>query len=300
MKRLTTIPLMAALLLITSCNNGQESPLQDSTVQINLTSLDRYPQNMQLTYGLYPKNGNSAVSRSAGTEIRTLPFPAGTSPVIDIPLNGTETYDIILWLQPEDCKAFNTEDLKSVSIDYSKFKGTEDIWYAVLDDVSSRNGTPLKIDLHSPFTQVSVLTSPEDAEAAARCGLDVDSIRSEVVFNQCPDVFHPFSGTVSYSGNTKSLNIPSFHSPDSTFTTEKGSYRYLSTVRFFSEKKQTASFNVMLHAGGFDPISVPMYNVPVERESCINILGEYLTADVTFNITIEPGFEGEENVSNNQ
>lgn len=300
MKRLTTIPLMAALLFITSCNNEQESTLQDSTVQINLTSLDRYPQNMLLTYGLYPKNGNNAVSRSAYTEIRTLPLPTGTNPVIDIPLTGTDTYDIILWIQPEDCKAFNTDDLKSVTIDYSKFKGTEEIWYTVLDDVNSRSGTPLKIELHSPFTQVSVLTSSGDAEAAARCGLDVDSIRSEIIFNERPDVFHPFSGTVSYSGDTKSLKVPSFHSPDSMFTTEKGSYRYLSTARFFSEKKQTTSFNVMLHTGNFDPISVPMYNVPVERGSCINILGEYLTADVTFNITIEPGFEGEKNISNNQ
>ncbi len=300
MKRLTTIPLMAVLLLITSCHNEQENPLQDNTVQINLTSLDGQSQNMQLTYGLYPKNGNSAVSRSAGTEIRTLPFPAGTSPIIDIPLTGADTYDIILWIQPEDCKAFNTDDLKSVTIDYSKLKGTEDIWYTVLDDVNSRSETPLKIDLHSPFTQVSVLTSSGDAEAAARCGVDVDSICSEVIFNECPDVFHPLSGTVSYSGDTKSLKVPSFHNPDSTFTTEKGIYRYLSTVRFFSEEKQTTSFNVTLYSEGFDPISIPMYNIPIKRESCISILGEYLTADVTFNISVEPGFEGEKNISNNQ
>lgn len=204
-------------------------------------------------------------------------------------------YAFIFWAQTKETGYYNTADLRSVKMNCGAVKANDpalDAFCATATMTALSNPQTNKVTLKRVLAQVNFGTViPNRTDA-----LKVES--SSMTLTKVPDTFLPFKG----KGSTSCEGSVDIEFKNNTAVTneklnvEGTDYDYISTAFVFATGEDRiitdASTTVTLSNGKTTTIKAP--NAPVKRNCRTNILGDLLTVDGVWNITISPGFDGDD------
>lgn len=291
MKKILSFFALAALLLTASCSKQESPVLGEDQVIISLglegvsatRAISDGSKVNQLVYEVYDKNG-----ALLGTMDKTTEGPVTFPYSLSLPLAKGQDYTILFWAQNSGCEAYNTDDLRSVTVDYTGATNndeTRDAFYAAVN--VHVTGGPQKVDvvLNRPFAQVNVAVPQAEWQRAIDAGVNVS--QSSVVFTQeVAKKIDLLTGNVS---EYASVQYTAEAIPTEKLTVNNEDYVYLSMSYILVGKEKsmvnnaTFTFNSNVNAV---TLSVP--NLPVQRNYRTNVLGTFLVDYVDFNIVVDP------------
>lgn len=259
-----------------------------------------------LVYQLYDANGNVLPAFEQVVD-KDVAFPYN----LELRLIKGQTYKIAFWAQNKDCTAYNTEDLKAVTVDYNGMNNdeTRDAFFSV--ETFTVSGQPLSSTLRRPFAQLNLGATVEDYEAALE--VDFNIVKSKVVINKVPTTLNLLTGettgeaTVSYDfgatptvaadykTSTEMLNVKVKTDQSSAAVATDFAYLSMSYVLAPAEKTtlDNVTFTLRPQSGDDIVISQGLTNVPIQRNWRTNVLGSFLTTVQTWNIIIDPEYNGD-------
>ena len=220
---------------------------------------------------------------------------------MSISLAKGHSYQVVFWAQNSECDAYTVSDDMKVSIDYEGLNNDEsrDAFFAATKPFVAGMTPSVKVVLRRPFAQVNVGTFPYDLEYVQGLGVLVD--KSSAIFHSIADEIDLLTGEVSGEVDVEySLsNIPEeilWVDVDENGVKEK--YDWLSMSYILAEPDRTLktmSFKFTDNSGLYEPIDIgELNNVPIQRNYRTNILGQILTGTTSFEIIVDPVYEGDE------
>lgn len=305
MKRILSFFVLASVLLASSCSlkedfKGNESEFAQVSFTIggpnasatraigDGTSVD------MLHYAIY--DADDVLIRELGKAVDEVTFPTQ----VEITLAKGQTYKIAFWAQNSTCGAYSIEngDVRNVAISYDGYNNDEnrDAFFKTIEHTVTGD-IALDVTLERPFAQINLGVTEEDWNDAAKAGIEVK--QSKVTFNEAATGLDLFDGSVSGKAevNYRLTNIPS----ESLYVDlekdgEKEAYRYLSLSYILVNADDKALVDAVFTLDtNKEDVEVKVDNLPVQRNWRTNVIGRMLTGDITFNIDIDPIFDGEEN-----
>lgn len=311
--------LVACMLGTTSCKDNTEEDAiagRNLPVAIKLNSpnfLGANPAKIsdgtkvdKLVYAVYDENGNLLDLDGDGVaqmELNDVTFPT----TVYFNLMKGETYKFAFWAQDGDCAAYNTADLTNITIDYAGYNNDEsrDAFYAV-KDLTVTGGEIIDVELKRPFAQINVGITTQDYTNARGAGFLLSKTAME--FSNAASTFNLLTGdvadpvVVSYEANEIPKGEALTIDEDGDGVKEKA-YIYASMSYILvddataggAEKATLENVKItMIDADGDElEFTDGLSNIPVQRNWRTNIVGQFLTANVTFNISIDPAYEDE-------
>ena len=282
----------------------------------------------KLVYAVYKldENGDPVLQKVVGSDgngqfVDTEAFDGGLTETVSVTLAKGQTYQVAFWAQNPSCYAYTTTDLTNVKVDYKDAANNNDVRDAFFKTVEfTVNGNQtIDVELKRPFAQINVGVTKADWDAAVASGITVAQSSVEIknaatsinlltgeVGNETTDV------KVSYLSNSiPNEDLKVDLDGDMDYDDENEVYKWLSMSYILVADRNNTDNNGVLGDGKatleslqytFTPESGNaitfgdgLSNVPVQRNWRTNILGQILTGDVTFNITIDPIYDGEYN-----
>lgn len=311
--------LVACMLGTTSCKDNTEEDAiagRNLPVAIKLNSpnfLGANPAKIsdgtkvdKLVYAVYDENGNLLDLDGDGVaqmELNDVTFPT----TVYFNLMKGETYKFAFWAQDGDCAAYNTADLTNITIDYAGYNNDEsrDAFYAV-KDLTVTGGEIIDVELKRPFAQINVGITTQDYTNARGAGFLLSKTAME--FSNAASTFNLLTGdvadpvVVSYEANEIPKGEALTIDEDGDGVKEKA-YIYASMSYILvddataggAEKATLENVKItMIDADGDElEFTDGLSNIPVQRNWRTNIVGQFLTANVIFNISIDPAYEDE-------
>lgn len=304
MKRILSFFVLASVLLASSCSLKEDFKGNDSefaTISLTLggpeSSATRAIGDGKtvdfLHYAVYDADDKLI---SALGEAGEVTFPTE----VDITLAKGQTYKIAFWAQNKSTDAYKIidGDVRHVEIDYADYNNNDEsrdaffktIEHTVTGDIA------LNVVLERPFAQINLGVTEEDWNDAKVAGIEV--AKSKVVISEAATGLDLFDGTVSgrTSVEYQLQEIPSeFLYVDLDKNEVKEAYRYLSMSYILVNAADKGLVNALFTLDtDKEDVEVKVDNLPVQRNWRTNIIGRMLTGDITFNIDIDPIFDGEE------
>lgn len=223
-----------------------------------------------------------------------------TVPVVDkkatvkVSLVKGQTYSFAFWAQTSETGYYNTDDLRSVTMNTNLVKAndpTMDAFFAIKDEARVTVSYSKKVSLKRALAQVNFGTKKYSGRSD-----ELKAQKSYVTLTGVPNVFHPFMSGDSFAcegSETVKFNENEVISNE-TLSVNDAEYSYLASVYVFALNPNNtitdASAVVTLSNGKTTTIKAP--NVPVKRNFRTNILGDLLTVDAVWNVDVAPEFEG--------
>ncbi len=307
----------ATMLLATSCQNDELDAVQsgnEATVSFTLGVEDGVQTRAisdgktadLLVYQVLDKDGNAISTLSKVEEKVTFPYE------LTLTLAKGQTYQIAFWAQNSKSTAYTTTDFPTVEVSYNGINNdeTRDAFFKT-ETVTVTGNAKLDVTLKRPFAQLNVGVYKSDWEAAVTSGVTIKE--SSVIIKNAGTSIDLRSGKVTGSDDlevkytssaipTEWLEIELDKQEGINETTEQFHWLSMSyiLVNDGSEngksKATLADVDFTFYSGG-DPITLDdgLNNVPVQRNWRTNIFGKLLTGDVTFNIEINPIYDGNYN-----
>ena len=224
---------------------------------------------------------------------------------VAVTLAKGQEYTVLFWAQDGDCAAYNTNDLENVTVSYDNAANndeTRDAFYAAATFTVNGNQN-VSITMKRPFAQVNLGVTAADWNAAEKATVVINE--SKVVVKQAATTINLKDGSVDTPVDVTYdfAAIPTeVLAVDLDGDGTKEEYKYLSMSYILVDdasatgaEKATAEF-----AYTFSPVDGAdiefndgLATVPVQRNYRTNIVGTILTGEVTFDITIDPIFDGE-------
>lgn len=201
------------------------------------------------------------------------------------------SYTFIFWAQTRETGYYNTDDLRSVKMNCDVVKANDpamDAFCATKTMTATVNPTSKSVILTRVLAQVNFGTVIPDRSDA----LKVKS--SSMTLTNVPDTFHPLlgQGSTSCEGRVNITFQDNTAVTDEKLIVEGTDYDYISTVYVFVPRQNKiitdASTTVTLENGKTTKINAP--NAPIQGNCRTNILGDLLTVDGTWNISIDSRF----------
>ena len=299
------ILLKTALVLLTafiySCSEYEMNNNEVKVKTVNFTTtvdtrnaLSSDSEGMNLFFAIYDSDTGKKIetglkSRSYSYGIVSL---EGKNPgQINIEMGKDNRYDIIFWLQEKDETGYDIADLKNIKVDYSDANRKE-AYCGVLKNYSAKDNETKDILLRSPFSRINVFTENRDAEDARKAGVDISKCTCSFMMDAVADTYHPLTGEVSCT-KKNDMQIPSTYHHKKELSTDGKEYSLLGSVSFLVQDKELVNTTAVLSSEDISPIEIVLNNVPVRKSSATDITGCFLTTEVTFNVSIEPNFNGE-------
>lgn len=304
MKKILSFFALAALLLTASCSKQESPVLGEDQVIISLglegVSATRAISDGslvdKLVYEVYDGNG-ALLGTMDKTE--TVAFPYSLS----LPLAKGQDYTILFWAQDSDCQAYNTDNLKNVTVNYTNAANndeTRDAFYAAVN--VHVTGGPQKVDvvLNRPFAQVNVAVPQAEWQRAIDAGVKVE--KSSVKFSEVASNINVATGAVSNPVNDVTLgfaNIPTERlsidlNKDKVFTDDE-KFVYLSMDYILvNDGSVNGAEKSMINTATFtfkssvNDVTLSVPNLPVQRNFRTNVIGTFLVDYVDFNIVVDP------------
>lgn len=324
MKRFSIFLLMTAWLLSFASCSDQDNPSGGNGNEVEVTfalnlegnhqvsrAISDGSQAKKLVYAVYDESG-TALSVFAGGQSRkevTVPQDMTSAAYpITIKLAKGQTYTVAFWAQNPSCSAYNTDDLKAVTIEYGNPMNNDEAWDAfyAAETITVQNNETKTVTLKRALAQINVGVSEDEWAAATASGVTVT--RSEATIKQVASTINLLTGDVS---NPVDMTWSQDVIPSERLLVDMDndgnpeSYRYLSmTYILVNDGSTTGSAQATLddasftfYADGKAPITLHegLTSVPVRRNWRTNIIGQILTGDVTFNIKIDPSYDGNNN-----
>lgn len=205
-----------------------------------------------------------------------------------------QTYSFAFWAQTSDTGYYNTDDLRSVTMNTDLVKANDpkmDAFFAIKNEARVTVSYSEKVSLKRALAQVNFGTKKYSGRSD-----ELKAQKSNVTLTGVPNVFHPFMSGDSFAcegSETVKFNENEVIS-DETLSVNDAEYSYLASVYVFALNPNNtitdASAVVTLSNGKTTTIKAP--NVPVKRNFRTNILGDLLTVDAVWNVDVAPEFEG--------
>ena len=316
----------AGMLFATSCSNDELDVVQsgnEAQVTFSLAAeggiatraISDGTGAKKLVYAVYNASGE-LIETIANTDVNgqivdNSAFDNGLTENVTITLAKGQQYTVAFWAQNPNCTAYTTTDLKNVTIDYAGLNNdeTRDAFFKA-ETFTVTGNTEIDVVLKRPFAQINVGVNQTDWDAAKASGIEIE--KSKVTIENAATSINLLTGevggeqTVEYGFDI----IPAQFATPETLDVDldkdgtKENYVYLSMSYILANDETTGYAKTALEDLDFTfaPISGNNINfseglnaVPVQRNWRTNIIGKILTGDVTFNITIDPIYDGEYN-----
>lgn len=229
-----------------------------------------------------------------------VPESTQTVPVVDkkatvkVSLVKGQTYSFAFWAQTSETGYYNTDDLRSVTMNTKLVKSndpTMDAFFAIKNEARVTVSYSKNVILKRALAQVNFGTKKYSGRSD-----ELKAQKSYVTLTGVPNVFHPFMSGDSFAcegSETVKFNENEVIS-DETLSVNDAEYSYLASVYVFALNPNNtitdASAVVTLSNGRTTTIKAP--NAPVKRNFKTNILGDLLTVDAVWNVDIAPEFDG--------
>lgn len=316
----------AGMLFATSCSNDELDVVQsgnEAQVTFSLAAeggiatraISDGTGAKKLVYAVYNASGELietiANTDANGQIVDNSAFDNGLTENVTITLAKGQQYTVAFWAQNPNCTAYTTTDLKNVTIDYAGLNNdeTRDAFFKA-ETFTVTGNTEIDVVLKRPFAQINVGVYQTDWDAAKASGIEIE--KSKVTIENAATSINLLTGevggeqTVEYGFDI----IPAQFATPETLDVDldkdgtKENYVYLSMSYILANDETTGYAKTALEDLDFTfaPISGNNINfseglnaVPVQRNWRTNIIGKILTGDVTFNITIDPIYDGEYN-----
>lgn len=299
-----------------STSSGDEAQLQfaiglENGMAVRARAISDGKSADKLVYAVYDEAGTLIEGLAGFTDgqvIKENAFGAGLTESVSLTLAKGRTYTIVFWAQDADCSAYDTSDLKNVTIDYDGVNSdeTRDAFFKAETFTVTENKT-ISVTLRRPFAQINVGVTQDDWDSAVASGTEIQ--QSKVVINNAATQLNLLTGAASGSQEaTYALNaIPQESlNVDTDGDGTKESYKWLSMsyILVADESADGTSpatldglqFTFQSKTGSTIEFSQGLNNVPVQRNWRTNILGRILCGDTNIKITIDPAYEDDNNI----
>ena len=316
----------AGMLFATSCSNDELDVVQsgnEAQVTFSLAAeggiatraISDGTGAKKLVYAVYNASGE-LIETIANTDVNgqivdNSAFDNGLTENVTITLVKGQQYTVAFWAQNPNCTAYTTTDLKNVTIDYAGLNNdeTRDAFFKA-ETFTVTGNTEIDVVLKRPFAQINVGVYQTDWDAAKASGIEIE--KSKVTIENAATSINLLTGevggeqTVEYGFDI----IPAQFATPETLDVDldkdgiKENYVYLSMSYILANDETTGyakatledlDFTFAPKSGNNINFSEGLNAVPVQRNWRTNIIGKILTGDVTFNITIDPIYDGEYN-----
>ena len=317
MKRILSLAILATAMLASSCAlkddfKGTDSDFATVSVTVgepgtvSTRAIGDGTTVNQLHYAVYDEGGVLIADLGDVKDVASFPTQ------VEITLAKGQTYSIVFWAQNSGTTAYSYTDgdLKNITIDYTGANNDEarDAFFKTVSHTVTGD-IELDVTLERPFAQINLGVTEEDWNDAKVAGIEVKE--SEVVISNAATSLDLFNGTV---GNGESVTYTASVIPGEDLMVDfdkngtKEAYKYLSlSYILVCDETQTPDNEGMYGTNSSlvnttftlsttkAPVVVKVDNLPVQRNWRTNVIGRMLTGDITFNIDIDPIFDGEEN-----
>ncbi|MBQ2857044.1 MAG: hypothetical protein IJB61_07810 [Bacteroides sp] len=314
----------AGMLLATSCSNDELDVVQsgnEAQVTFSLAAEGGIATRAisdgtgadLLYYAIFDADGELITTiegSTAGLLKKENAFPNGSKEDnVSVTLAKGQEYTAVFWAQDASCDAYKvtaeTKGLK-VAVDYEGDNNdeTRDAFFKA-ETFKVTGNAEIDVELKRPFAQINVGVTKEDWDAAVASGITI--AQSSVVIKNAATGLNLLDGTVS--GETEvsySLaNIPSdpaILKVDTDGDGVKEEYNWLSmsyilpaeaTTGYAKTTMESLQYTFAPVSGNEIVFANGLNSIPVQRNWRTNILGKLLTGDITFNITIDPVYDGD-------
>lgn len=224
---------------------------------------------MELYYGgeLYYRTQTTVTNKTATFE--------------NIPLVSNRTYDVLFWADAGDAyyDASSLKAVKMATTEYAANDDKRDAFFYSGQQVVEQKGATYEVQLRRPFAQINVITT--DASIVKTSSLYPSTV--EMSF-KAPTQLNLATGkvsevkTVTCSGNT----YAAFDASASALT--------LQMDYIFADVDKTTidiSFDAK-QSGADDAVHFDLTNIPHQRNYRTNILGNFLTTNGKWEVSIDP------------
>ena len=312
MKRLlVSLIALSATLLMASCAKEQLLP-QESGSEASVSFMLGLQNSLQtktigdgtganmLVYAVFDSNGEKVIIEKVAKKVS---FPA----VETITLAKGQSYKIAFWAQNDATSAYTISDEMVVSVDYGGARGndeTRDAFFKTVD-LTVTGDAQIDVELTRPFAQLNVGVTQNDWDAATASGVSIST--SKAVVKEAASSLNLIKGTVSDPVDvifdfgpipTDPLSVDL----DGDGTAETYKYLSMNYILPFDETTGESSttlsdleFTFHPETGNDIVLTQGLDAVPVQRNWRTNIVGQILSGDLSFNISIDPGFNGDNN-----
>ena len=231
----------------------------------------------------------------------TAASPKSTS--FNLTLIKDQEYKVLFWADKgndamEDLYYKTTDNLQNVSFLDAARKGNNDALDAfskmeVITRAESKAGFSKSVQLTRPFGQVNFITTDIPDINNLSGGSQFLPTKVKVSYTTCTG-FNVLTQTGTGSEDIE-YTAPIY----SAMATATNPAKYTLSMDYMltatSDRETRTLVKLTALANGYELTTVEVANCPVQRNYRTNIIGKILTGDVTFNITIDPIYDGEYN-----
>ena len=222
-----------------------------------------------------------------------------------------QTYSFVFWAQNPNATTgavvFDPTTGK-VNVDYSKIKANDetlDAFTAHVNDLTVTGALSQSVTLKRPWAQVNYGSAQADWDAAVAAGITV--AKSKVTVNNVYTTLNALNGEVEGDATTADVvlaanTIPAKAATPRTLTVSGTNYKYigLNYLLVGNEGQQSlikADLQIFKEGDDNTPVNTLAFsNVPVQRNYRTNIIGNLLTSQTQFSITLDEMYEGDRNI----
>ena len=335
MKKSFFLAVAAVTALFSACSSDElASSANDSNV-VNVSFSANFDQVMptrsvsgdtdgtqatKLYVAVYNANNEliKAISNIGVTGSQPTVTVSGKQATVNFQLVKGQTYSFAFWAQNSSATAlaFDAEN-KKVTINYDKANDeTLDAFTAHVNDLTVTGAIQQSVTLKRPWAQVNFGATQADVKAAHLAGIDIK--KTKVTVNNVFKTLNLLDGTVAdpqtadfelalnaipAGQNQIAVDIDGSNTQNyGKLTVNATDYAYMGLnyllVGGENDTQSLIKADLSLYKDGDDtnPVNTLAFsNVPVQRNYRTNIVGNLLTSQVQFNITIDPNYDNESN-----
>ena len=234
---------------------------------------------------------------------------SGKTATVNFQLVKGQTYNFVFWAQnpnaTDGAVVFSPADGK-VTVDYSKITANDetlDAFTAHVNDLTVTGAAQQAVTLKRPWAQVNYGSAQADWDAAVAAGITV--AKSKVTVNNVYTTLNALTGQVEGEAKTADVElaantIPASATTARTLTVSGTEYKYigLNYLLVGNEGQQSlikADLEIQ-KADGTVINTLAFSNVPVQRNYRTNIVGNLLTSQTQFSITLDENYDNDKNI----
>lgn len=300
----------AGILLATSCQKDELDAVQtgnEATVSFTL-GVEGEVQTRAISDGLTANRLVYAVFDEEGNRITTIAKvdkDANFPTTENITLAKGQTYKVAFWAQNSATSAYVLDDDMNLTIDYTNSANNDENRDAFFktETFTVTGNAQINVVLKRPFAQINVGVTKADWDAAVASGIEIAT--SKVVIKNAFTNMDLIDGSVSgetevvydFGATPKSSNEVLKVDLDKDGTAEEYHYLSMSYILVDAQKSTLQDLDFTFHpiSGNDIVFGEGLNNVPVQRNWRTNIIGQILTGNIDFNISIDPIYDGEYN-----
>lgn len=316
MRKICFLGLAASMLFAASCSNeeyvaGGASSNAQMTFSLGVDGVisSRAAANEMnadmLVYSLFDAEGKlvtSIANADNGMVINKNAFASGTTENVALSLVKGQTYTIAFWAQNSECEAYelSAEDgALNVDVDYNGVNNDEarDAYYAT-ETFTVEGDADVEVVLKRPFAQINLGVSNKDWEAAMASGINI--VASKAIIKNAATSINLFDGSVDGEAVVEYdyADIPSettrAASAAKSLIVNDQEYKWLSMSYILTDETKSTldadglQFILVTADGGSITLDEGLHNVPVQRNWRTNVVGDVLTGEMNFSVSVDP------------